>query len=48
MFPPLIVLKNHGSHILVVGIPVVLLSSSNHLLVPRTGTVALTAPETIH
>lgn len=31
-----------------IGIPVVLLNSSNHLFVPRTGTVPLTAPETIH
>jgi len=48
MLPPLIVLKNHGYHILETGAPNVLLNSSNHLLVPVMGTVPLTAPETIH
>jgi len=48
MLPAFTVLNHHGYHILVIGVPIVLFNSSNHLFVPTIGTVPLTAPETIH
>ncbi len=49
MSPAFIVwLYHHGSHILVVARPIVRLSSSNHFLVPVTGTAPLMVPDTIH